>query len=193
LKALLLNLISLSAVFGALVWVFQQGHLGSLLGGFQHTGYLDITTPVLLFCVAFGTSMDYEVFLMSRIKEEHDLTGDTRRSVAMGLSKTGGIVTSAAVLFAVVNVAFVTSGVTFIKLFGTGLTIAVLVDATIIRGLLVPAFMRLMGEINWWSPPWAQRIHQRWGLSDEEQFSLALPRETSRTPIAAIELPVSSP
>lgn len=174
-KALLLNLISLSAVFGALVWVFQEGHLGSLIGGFQISGYLDITTPVLLFCVAFGTSMDYEVFLMSRIKEEHDLSGDTQGAVAMGLSRTGGIVTSAAALFAIVNIAFVTSGVTFIKLFGVGLTIAVMVDATLIRGLLVPAFMRLMGEANWWAPPWARRIHERWGMSDEEIFSLAPP------------------
>ena len=107
----------------------------------------------------------------------------------MGLSRTGGIVTSAAVLFAVVNIAFVSSGVTFIKLFGMGLTIAVLVDATLIRGLLVPAFMRLMGEINWWAPSWAKVIHDKWGMSDEEKFSLA-PPPIKTTPV---ELLTSSP
>jgi RND superfamily putative drug exporter len=165
LKALVLNVLSLSATFGAMVWIFQEGHGQDLLG-FTPTGSLAATIPVLMFCVAFGLSMDYEVFLLSRIKEEHDAGADNVRAVAVGLERTGRIVTAAAVLIAVVFLAFATSEVSFIKLFGIGLTLAVLLDAFVIRGTLVPAFMRLAGEANWWAPRWLRRIHDRIGVSE---------------------------
>jgi RND superfamily putative drug exporter len=119
-----------------------------------------------VFCIAFGLSMDYEVMLLSRIKEEHDRTGDNQQSVAVGLERTGRIVTAAALLMSVVFLAFATSGITFIKLFGIGLTLAVLMDAFLIRGLLVPAFMRLAGEWNWWAPKPLRRFHDRFGFSE---------------------------
>jgi RND superfamily putative drug exporter len=164
-KAVVLNLLSLSATFGAMVWVFQWGHASGALG-FIPTGMIDTTTPILMFCIAFGLSMDYEVFLLSRIKEEYDRTGQNTASVAMGLERTGRIVTAAAALLAVVFVAFATSEVTFIKLLGVGLALAVLMDATLIRGVLVPAFMRLMGDANWWAPSWLRRIHDRFGIRE---------------------------
>ena len=165
LKALVLNLLSLTATFGAMVWIFQEGHLSGVLD-FTPTGTIDISTPILMFCVAFGLSMDYEVFLLSRIKEEHDRTGDNRHSVAVGLERTGRIVTAAALLIAVVFLAMGTSGVAFIKLFGIGLTLAVVMDATLIRATLVPAFMRLAGEANWWAPAPLRRFHDRWGFRE---------------------------
>ena len=167
LKAVVLNLLSLSATFGAMVWIFQDGNLSEALN-FTATGRLDTTTPILMFCVAFGLSMDYEVFLLSRIKEEHDRTGLSMESVAVGLEKTGKIVTAAAALLAVVFIAFSTSNITFIKMFGIGLALAVIMDATLIRGTLVPAFMRLAGEANWWAPGWMKRIYDRFGISDAE-------------------------
>ena len=164
-KAIILNLLSLSATFGAMVWVFQEGNLSGPLD-FTATGTLDATTPILMFCVAFGLSMDYEVFLLSRIKEEYDRTGDNELSVARGLERTGRIVTAAALLIAVVFMSFATSNITFIKLFGIGLTLAVLMDAFLIRGTLVPAFMRLAGEWNWWAPAPLRRLHARIGISE---------------------------
>jgi putative drug exporter of the RND superfamily len=180
LKALLLNMLSLSATFGAMVWIFQQGHLASTLN-FTATGALDATTPILMFCIAFGLSMDYEVFLLSRIKEEHDRTGDNTKAVAMGLEHTGRIVTAAALLIALVFIAFATSGITFIKLFGLGLALAVLIDAFVIRTLLVPAFMRLAGEANWWAPAPLRRVQQRIGLSEHVELPDAPPVETGAT------------
>jgi RND superfamily putative drug exporter len=167
LKAIVLNLLSLSATFGAMVWVFQEGHGASFLG-FTPTGMTDITTPILMFCIAFGLSMDYEVFLLSRIKEEHDRTGDNTASVAMGLERTGRIVTAAAALLAVTFLAFSTSSITFIKLFGLGLALAVLMDATLVRATLVPAFTKVAGEFNWWAPRWMRRIYDRIGFSEHE-------------------------
>jgi RND superfamily putative drug exporter len=164
-KAIILNLLSLTATFGALVWIFQDGNLAGRLD-FITTGTIDITTPVLMFCIAFGLSMDYEVFLLSRIKEEHDLTHDNTASVALGLERTGRIVTAAAALLSIVFLALATSDVTFIKLFGIGLTLAVVMDATLIRAVLVPAFMRLAGEANWWAPRWMRKIHDRFGISE---------------------------
>ena len=164
-KAVVLNLLSLSATFGAMVVIFQNGWGADLLG-FTSTGALDTTTPILMFCVAFGLSMDYEVFLLSRIKEEHDRGAGTVESVAIGLERTGRIVTAAAVLLAIVFLAFATSGITFLKLFGIGLTLAVLMDATLIRGALVPAFMRLAGEANWWAPRPLRRLHDRFGFTE---------------------------
>ncbi|HEU4481286.1 MAG TPA: MMPL family transporter, partial [Actinomycetota bacterium] len=167
LKALVLNVLSLSATFGAMVWIFQDGNLSGILD-FTPTGTVDITTPILMFCIAFGLSMDYEVFLLSRIKEEHDRTGENAASVAMGLEHTGRIVTAAALLLSIVFLAFGASGVTFIKMFGIGLTLAIVMDATLVRGTLVPAFMRLAGEANWWAPKWMRRIHDRIGISEAE-------------------------
>ncbi|MGQ0832887.1 MAG: MMPL family transporter [Microthrixaceae bacterium] len=173
-KAVILNMLSLSATFGAMVWIFQEGHLSSTLD-FTAIGSIDATTPILMFCVAFGLSMDYEVFLLSRIKEEYDRTGDNELSVARGLERTGRIVTAAALLIAVVFIAFATSQVTFIKLFGIGLTLAVLMDAFVIRGTLVPAFMRLAGAWNWWAPAPLRRLHRRIGISEHVDLDAADP------------------
>ncbi len=164
-KALVLNALSLTATFGAMVWIFQDGNLSDLLG-FTATGAIDTSMPILMFCIAFGLSMDYEVFLLSRIKEEHDRTGDNEASVALGLERTGSIVTAAAALLAITFFAFGTSGVSFIKMFGIGLGLAVLVDATVVRAFLVPAFMRLAGEANWWAPAPLRRFHDRYGLRE---------------------------
>jgi RND superfamily putative drug exporter len=169
-KAIVLNLLSLTATFGALVWIFQQGNLSGILD-FTSTGALDMTMPILMFCIAFGLSMDYEVFLLSRIKEEYDRTGDNAASVALGLERTGRIVTAAALLLSIVFVAFATSSVTFIKLFGVGLTIAVLADATLVRATLVPAFMRLAGRANWWAPRWMRKVYDRFGITEGESVA----------------------
>jgi len=176
-KAVVLNLLSLTATFGAMVFVFQEGH-GSGLLGFTPTGALLVTMPVLMFCIAFGLSMDYEVFLLSRIKEQHDAGAGTTESVATGLEQTGRIVTAAAALLAIVFIAFATSGISFMKLFGVGLTLAVLMDATLIRGVLVPAFMRLAGEANWWAPRALRRLHDRFGISESEGLVATLPRRS---------------
>jgi RND superfamily putative drug exporter len=170
-KAIVLNALSLTATFGLMVWVFQEGNGADLLG-FTPTGLTDISMPILMFCVAFGLSMDYEVFLLSRIKEEYDRTGDNDLAVAIGLEKTGRLVTAAALLLSITFFAFATSGVTFIKLFGLGLAVAVLVDAFIVRSTLVPALMKLAGDWNWWAPAPLRRFHERFGISEappEEQ------------------------
>ena len=166
LKAIVLNLLSLTATLGAMVWVFQDGRFEEALG-FTATGTLTVTMPVLLFVLAFGLSMDYEVFLLSRIKEEWDRTHDPIGSVALGLERTGRIVTAAAVLIAVVFLAFgITGSVSFMKLFGFGMTLAVLMDAFVVRTTLVPAFMRLAGGANWWAPAPLRRLHDRYGFSE---------------------------
>jgi RND superfamily putative drug exporter len=126
-----------------------------------------------MFCIAFGLSMDYEVFLLSRIKEEYDLTGDNTHAVATGLERTGRIVTAAAALLAAVFIAFATSDIMFIKLFGIGLSLAIIMDATLIRAALVPAFMKLAGRANWWAPPPLRRIYERWGISEAKPRSPA--------------------
>ena len=172
LKALVLNVLSLSATFGAMVWIFQDGNLSGVLD-FTATGTIDASTPILMFCVAFGLSMDYEVFLLSRIKEEHDNGADDRRAVALGLERTGRIVTAAALLISVVFLAFGTSQVSFIKLFGIGLALAVLMDAFVIRGTLVPAFMRMAGDANWWAPAPLRRFHDRYGVSEHVELDPA--------------------
>jgi RND superfamily putative drug exporter len=174
LKAIVLNVLSLSATFGAMVFIFQEGHLANLLH-FTSTGTLDSAMPVLMFCIAFGLSMDYEVFLLSRIKEEHDATGDNMKSVAIGLERSGRIVTAAAAILSVVFIAFATSEITFIKMFGVGMALAVIVDATLVRGALVPAFMRLAGNANWWAPRPLRRLYQRFGISESEPPRAAPP------------------
>jgi RND superfamily putative drug exporter len=166
-KALVLNLLSLSATFGAMVFIFQSGHLSGLLD-FTATGSITATMPILMFCIAFGLSMDYEVFLLSRIKEEYDRTGDNEHSVALGLERTGRIVTAAAALLSFVFLAFATSGISFIKMFGLGLALAVVMDATLVRGVLVPAFMRLAGRANWWAPAPMRRLYERVGWSERD-------------------------
>jgi RND superfamily putative drug exporter len=165
-KALVLNFLSLSATFGAMVWIFQWGHLASVLH-FTATGQLDISSPILMFCIAFGLSMDYEVFLLSRIKEEYDATADNVRSVAVGLERTGRIVTAAAVLISVVFMSIGLGSIRFMKLFGLGMTIAVLMDAFVIRATLVPAFMRLAGRANWWLPRFLRPLHARVAIQAE--------------------------
>jgi len=150
-KALVLNALSLGAMFGAMVWIFQDGHLSGLLG-FTPTGSLVDTMPVLMFCVAFGLSMDYEVFLVSRMKERRDAGATNADAVAGGLQSTGRIITAAALLMSIVFFGLVTSGIAFMKLFAIGLTFAVLLDAFVIRGLLVPSAMKLAGEAAWWMP-----------------------------------------
>ncbi|MGE0729642.1 MAG: MMPL family transporter [Acidimicrobiia bacterium] len=162
LKALVLNLASLTATFGALVWVFQDGHLAGLLG-VSATGRLDVFTPILMFCIAFGLSMDYEVFLLAAIKEHYDLHGDNAAAVAHGLGRSGRVVTAAAGLLTIVFVAIGTSGVVTVRMIGAGLALAVLVDAFLIRATLVPALMRLTGEANWWAPGPLRRWQLRHG------------------------------
>jgi RND superfamily putative drug exporter len=165
LKALILNFLSLTATFGAMVWIFQDGNLSDPLG-FTATGTIDISMPILMFCIAFGLSMDYEVFLLSRIKEEYDRVGDNESSVALGLERTGKIITAAALLLSITFFAFGTSDVSFIKMFGIGLGLAVLMDATSVRAFLVPAFMKLAGNANWWAPRPLRRFHDRFGLKE---------------------------
>jgi RND superfamily putative drug exporter len=165
-KALILNVLSLSATLGLLVWIFQDGNAKWLVGDFTVTGALDTSTLVLVAIVAFGLSMDYELFLLSRIKEEHDAGADTTSSVTIGLQKSGRIITAAAILIAIVFACFITSGVTSIKMLGFGIAFAILLDATVVRGLLVPALMRIAGDWNWWAPAPLRRLHQKIGLSD---------------------------
>jgi trehalose monomycolate/heme transporter len=164
-KAILMNVLSLGASFGALVLIFQDGHLSGLLN-FTSTGTLEATQPILVLAVVFGLSMDYEVFLMSRIREEYDRTGDNTQAVAVGLQRSGRIITSAALLILVVIGLFSISGITFIKLIGVALLIAVLVDATVVRALLVPATMRLLGSANWWAPAPLRRFYERHGFRE---------------------------
>ncbi|MFG2769271.1 MMPL family transporter [Streptomyces sp. NPDC048350] len=164
-QAVVLNGLSLTAMFGAVVWVFQEGHLSGFLG-FTPTGDIETTLPVLMFCVAFGLSMDYGVFLISRIKEEYDETGDHDHAVRFGLRRTGGLITAAAVILAVVMVAIGTSRVTNTKMLGLGIALAVLVDAMVIRSLLVPAVMKLTGHLTWWAPGPLRRFHDRFGVSE---------------------------
>ena len=170
-KALVLNVLSLTAAFGAMVFVFQDGRFTELLG-YTPTGFIDTFTPVLMFCIAFGLSMDYEVFLLSRIKEEYDHDRDNERAVAVGLGKTGPIVTAAALILAIVFIGLTTSKVLQVKLFGLGLLLAILADAFLIRATLVPAFMRLAGRANWWSPKALRRFHLRFGIWENEPIRL---------------------
>ena len=162
-KAVLMSLLSITASFGALVWVFQDGNLSGPLG-FDPSGTIIASTPILMFAILFGLSMDYEILLLSRIRERYLATGDNTRAVAEGLGITGGIITGAALVMVAVFGAFALSSVTVIKSLGFAMALAVLVDATIVRGILVPAFMRVMGNVNWWAPAWLQRGVARLGL-----------------------------
>ena len=155
-----MNTLSIVASFGALVWIFQDGNLSALLG-FQPLGFVETTQPVILFCVLFGLSMDYEVFLLSRMKEVWDRTGDNTEAVARGLERSGRIVTSAALIVVVVAGSFAFADIVLIKALGLGMAIAVALDATVVRALLVPATMRLLGRWNWWMPGAARAAHGR--------------------------------
>ncbi|MEU2157850.1 MMPL family transporter [Streptomyces sp. NPDC019396] len=165
LQAVVLNGLSLTAMFGAVVWIFQEGHLSGPLA-FTSTGDIETTLPVLMFCVAFGLSMDYGVFLLSRIKEEYDRTGDHEHAVAYGLRRTGGLITAAAVILAVVMVAIGASRVTNTKMLGLGIALAVLMDAAVVRSLLVPSVMKLTGRATWWAPAPLRAFHARFGISE---------------------------
>ncbi|HEX7106251.1 MAG TPA: MMPL family transporter, partial [Acidothermaceae bacterium] len=181
-KAIIMNTLSIGASFGAVTWIFQSGHLSGLLH-FSKLGYLDATDPILMLAVVFGLSMDYEVFLLSRIREEWDASrasGDppgvrNRNAVATGLQRSGRIITSAAVLLVVVIGSFATSEVTTLKLLGVGMALAILVDATIVRALLVPAVMRLLGGVNWWSPAPLARWWERHGFRESDDVAPAPP------------------
>ena len=167
-KALILNMLSLSAAFGATVWIFQEGHLGAL--GTTPTGTLVANMPVLLFCVAFGLSMDYEVFLVSRIREfwlsSQQTAADNDESVALGLARTGRVITAAALVMAITFSALIAAKVALMRLFGVGLTLAVLMDATLVRLVLVPAFMHVAGKWNWWAPRPLRVLHDKFGISE---------------------------
>jgi RND superfamily putative drug exporter len=168
LKALVLNVLSLTAAFGALVWIFQDGHLGAL--GTTPTGTLVANMPVLLFCIAFGLSMDYEVFLVSRIREfwlkSRQTRADNAESVALGLARTGRVVTAAALLMSISFAALIAAQVSFMKMMGVGMTLAIIADATLVRMALVPAFMHMLGRWNWWAPKPLAKLHERIGFSE---------------------------
>jgi RND superfamily putative drug exporter len=159
LKAVLTNLFSISASFGAMVWIFQEGHLSQLLGFTPQS--IDPSIPVILFSIVFGMSMDYEVLLISRIQEEYHRTGDNQAAVATGLEKSGRLITGAAAIMCAVFLAFALADVVIIKAIGVGLAIAIAVDATIVRILIVPAVMRILGRANWWAPRPLAALH-RW-------------------------------
>jgi RND superfamily putative drug exporter len=164
-KAMATNLLSIGAALGIVVWVFQDGHFAGLLGT-DGLGYVHLTVPVLVGAIAFGLSMDYEVFLLSRIREEWQASGDARGAVAAGLQRTGGIITAAALVLAVVFAGFIVGGFAPIKAVGLGLVLAIALDATIVRMLLVPATMTLLGRYNWWLPAPLRRVHARLALTE---------------------------
>jgi len=172
-KSLIMNFLNLSAVFGLLVLIFQDGRLEGFFD-YTSTGAIEQTMPILLFALAFGLSTDYAVFLLSRIKEARDHGASDSEAVAIGLERTGRIVTAAALLFAIAVGAFATSEILFIKENGVGTALAVLIDASIIRALLVPSLMEMLGKWNWWAPAPLRRLHERWGISETAE-----PRTTS--------------
>jgi len=177
LKALVLNVLSLTAAFGAMVWIFQDHHLGGL--GTISTGTLVANMPVLLFCIAFGLSMDYEVFVVSRIREFWLTCGQTRadndESVALGVARTGRVVTAAALVMSISFAALIAAHVSFMRMFGVGLTLAVVVDATLVRMVLLPTFMHVLGTWCWWAPKWLARLHARFGISEGAAHARHLP------------------
>ena len=165
LKAIVLNVLSLGAVLGLIGWIFQNGELQWLIGEYSVTGTIDASSIVMIALVAFGLSMDYELFLLSRIKEQHDAGHNTVNSVALGLQRSGRIITAAALILAVTFGAFASSGVSIMKMLGLGIAVAILLDATLVRGFLVPAIMRLLGGANWWAPKWLKTLYEKAGLS----------------------------
>lgn len=174
-KAVLCNLLSLTATFGSMVWVFQDGHLSRYLGDFQVAGHLEMFTPILMLCMTFSLSMDYEVFLVSRIHEAHVAGASDARAVTVGLTRTGPLVTSAALLLIVVLLANLASDLTILKMLGLGASLAIAMDATIVRAALVPAVMRLAGPANWWAPPFLRRVYDRFGLREAVEIPEEMP------------------
>jgi RND superfamily putative drug exporter len=170
-KALVMNVLSLGATFGALVWIFQQGHLSGPLN-FDAFGAIELWVPIVVFVFAFGLSMDYEVFLLSRIKESYEECGDNNRAVAVGLQRSGRIITSAGILVVIVFAGFSLGNNLGIKEMGVALALAVIIDVTIVRCLLVPATMTLLGDKNWWAPPLLRRVHNRIGLHEPASLDL---------------------
>jgi RND superfamily putative drug exporter len=164
-KAVLMNLVSIGASFGVIVWIFQDGHLSSFLG-FTPTGFIEPSNPIIMLAALFGLATDYEVFLLSRVREAWDRTGDNSTAVASGVQHTGRIITAAALLLVIVVAGFATGGIVFIKLIGIGMIVAIVVDATLVRLLLVPATMRLLGHWNWWAPGPLGRVYSRYALRD---------------------------
>ena len=167
LQAIVMNILSLSAMYGVVTWIFADGHLSGLLG-FTSNGTISPTIPILMFAIMFGLSMDYEVFLLSRIRERYDITGDNTAAIAGGLQRTGGVITSAALLLVIVIGTFSISSITFIKLLGVGMIVALILDATLIRMLLVPATMRLLGNASWWAPAPLRRLYARHGIREDD-------------------------
>ncbi len=166
-KAIVMNLVSIGAAFGVVTWIFQDGHLSGLLH-FTPTGYVEASQPILMVAILFGLSMDYEVFLLSRIRERWDELGDNTAAVVSGVQRTGWLISTAAVLLCVVVGSFSTSGITFVKMIGVGMVVALLVDATLVRLLLVPATMRLLGRHNWWAPGPLARLYGRYGIREDD-------------------------
>jgi uncharacterized membrane protein YdfJ with MMPL/SSD domain len=166
-EAIVANIASLSAMYGVVTWIFADGHLSGLLG-FTPNGTISPTIPVLMFAIMFGLSMDYEVFLLSRIHERYVATGDNTAAIASGLQRTGGVITSAALLLIIVIGMFSLSSITFIKLLGVGMIVALVLDATLVRLLLVPATMRLLGDANWWAPAPLRGLYARFGIREDD-------------------------
>jgi RND superfamily putative drug exporter len=158
LKAVAMAALSLTASLGSMVYIFQEGHLRWLVGDFTTTGFLDMTIPPLLCAIAIALSLDYEVFLLARIKEHYDACGDHREAIVEGIARTGRLITVAAGVFAISMAGLASSAITTLKMMGVGLGVAVLIDATLVRGILVPAFMQLTGRANWWAPAWVKRL-----------------------------------
>ena len=181
LKAVVMTVVSLGASFGVVTWIFQDGHLSGLLR-FTSPGYLDVTQPILMLAIIFGLSMDYEVFLLSRVREEWDRTRDNVTAVANGLQHSGRIITSAALLLAVVIGAFATSSILLMKMIGVGMLVAILLDATVVRAMLVPATMRLLGSANWWAPGPLRRWWERHGLRESEDVEATRARSELVSP-----------
>jgi len=180
-KAIVMNVLSLSATFGVVVWIFQEGHLSGLLQ-FAPTGTIDPTMPILMLAIIFGLSTDYEVFLLSRIRERYDVSGHNAEAIASGLQRTGGVITSAALLLVIVVGAFSASGITFIKLMGVGMIVALIVDASIVRVMLVPAAMRLLGRANWWAPAPLRRLYAKYGIREGNDPVAAPARPAASVP-----------
>jgi trehalose monomycolate/heme transporter len=180
-KAIIMNMLSIAAAFGVVTWIFQDGHLSGLLG-FTPTGYVEASQPILMVAILFGLSMDYEVFLLSRIREEWDRLGDNTSAVASGVQRTSRIITVLAVLLCVVVGAFSISGITFIKMIGVGMVVALLVDATLIRLILVPATMRLLGRYNWAAPRFLHALYGRYGVRESDPVPPAAAPEPEPAP-----------
>ncbi|MGV9614513.1 MMPL family transporter [Nocardia xishanensis] len=182
LKAAVLTMLSMSIMFGVLVWGFQNGALAGVLG-FTPTGEIEPSIPILMFCVAYGLSMDYEVFLLARIKEDYDRTGDIVGSIPRGIARSAPLVTAAALILAVSSAVYSTGSVVFLQQLGIGIALTVAVDATLVRGVLVPALMRSAGRANWWAPAPLRRLHDRIGF--REDLGQDISRADSEHPVGA--------